>query len=270
MKPPRFEYYAPVSLAEAVAIKAEIGDEAFALAGGQSLVPLLNMRLARPAALIDLNRIPDLQYVRERDNGIAVGAMTRQRQLERSEMAQLACPLVGEALESLAHTIIRNRGTVGGSIAHGDPAAELPAVVVALGGTVTALGPQGERIIPAEEFFLFHLTTALRPDELVTEIWLPRLARGTGWAFLEVSRRHGDFALAGVAALVFNGTSRLAFLGVGPRPILVETEDPDQAAGSVDPTSDIHANADYRRELVRTLTRRAVAIARERSGQGVR
>jgi CO/xanthine dehydrogenase FAD-binding subunit len=228
------------------------------------------MRLARPAALVDLNRVPALQYVRERDDGIAVGAMTRQRQLELSELAQAACPLVREALESLAHTIIRNRGTVGGSIAHADPAAELPAVLVALGGTVTALGAHGERIIPAEDFFLFHLTTALRPDELVTEIWFPGMAPGTGWAFLEVSRRHGDFALAGVAATVLNGTSRLAFLGVGPRPLLVEAEDPDQAAGSVDPTSDIHASADYRRELVRTLTRRAVAIARERAEHAVR
>ena len=266
MKPAPFDYHSPSSLSEAIALKAEFGADAAVLAGGQSLVPLLNMRLARPSALVDLNRIDELRYIRRDEGGIAIGAMTRQRELERSDEAWRACPLLREALLNVAHVIIRNRGTVGGSIAHADAAAELPAVLVVLGGTVTAAGSEGTRTIPADDFFLFHFTTALEPDEIVTEIWFPELPQAGGYAFLELSRRHGDFALAGVATVVANGRARFAFAGVGPRPILVESEDPEVAAASVQPAEDIHATAEYRRELVRVLASRALELARRRAG----
>jgi carbon-monoxide dehydrogenase medium subunit len=270
VKPPPFEYHAPATLDEALRLRAELGPEASLLAGGQSLVPMLNMRLARPSALIDLNGIPELAYVRRENGSVAVGAMTRQRELERSEEAEQACPLLREALLQVAHAIIRNRGTVGGSIAHADPAAELPSVLVALGGTVRATGPDGVREIPAEELFEFHFTTSLAPDEILTEVRFPVLAREAGSAFLEVSRRHGDYALAGAACVVRGDDVRLAFTGVGPRPVLFEGDDPDGAAAAVEPATDIHGTADYRRELVRTLTRRAVELARRRARGGER
>lgn len=268
MKPPPFEYAAPTTLDEAVRLRAELGPESAFLAGGQSLVPMLNMRLARPSALIDLNGIPELAYVRREDGVIAVGAMTRQRELERSDEAFVSCPLLREALLHVAHTIIRNRGTVGGSIAHADPAAELPSVLVSLGGSVRAVGPRGVREIPAEELFEFHFTTTLAQDELLTEVRFPILPPTSGHAFLEVSRRHGDYALAGVACVVHGDEVRLAFTGVGPRPVLVESDDPERAAAAAKPADDIHATAGYRRELVRVLTRRAVALARERAQAG--
>jgi carbon-monoxide dehydrogenase medium subunit len=226
---------------------------------------MLNMRLARPTALIDLNGIPELAYVRRENGQIAVGAMTRQRELERSDEGFAACPLLREALLHVAHAIVRNRGTVGGSIAHADPAAELPSVLVALGGSVRATGPGGVREISAQELFEFHFTTTLASDELLTEVRFPVLPPGGGYAFLEVSRRHGDYALAGVACVAHDDQVRLAFTGVGPRPVLVESDDPERAAAAAEPSDDIHATAGYRRELVRVLTGRAVALARERA-----
>ena len=266
MKPPPFEYHVPESLEEALALKAELRDDASILAGGQSLLPLLNMRFARPPALIDLNRIRELAYVEERNGGIAVGAMTRQRALERSEDAARLCPLVGETLLQVAHSIVRNRGTVGGSIAHADPAAELPALLCALGGKVTVRGPRGAREIPAEAFFHFYFSTSLEPDEILTEVWFPSLPPGAGYAFLELSRRHGDFALCGVACVVTEEALRLGFSGVGSRPITVDSDDPASINEAVDPTDDIHATAHYRRKLAVVLARRAVAIARGRMG----
>lgn len=268
MKPPPFDYHAPETLAEALSLRAGLAGDTSILAGGQSLVPMLNMRLARPSALIDLNRISELAYVRRGDGGVAVGAMTRQRDLERSGAAYRACPLLREALELVAHAIIRNRGTVGGSIAHADPAAELPACLVALGGQVTARSVRGERRISAAELFRFHFTTSLEPDEILTEVWFPELPRGSGFAFLEVSRRHGDYALAGVACVVQDDQVRLAFIGVGPTPILVESDDPAKAAAAVEPADDIHGTAAYRRELARVLAGRAVVLARERAERG--
>jgi carbon-monoxide dehydrogenase medium subunit len=266
MKPAPFAYHAPTSLEEALALKARLGADASVLAGGQSLLPLLNMRLARPAALIDLNRVPELAYVRVDDGGVAVGAMTRHRTLERSAEAHAACPLLREALALVAHAIVRNRGTVGGSVAHADPAAELPAVLLALGGRVTARSVRGERTIAAADLFEFHFTTSLAPDEILTEVLFPGLGAGAGHAFLEISRRHGDYALAGAACVVRDGSTRLAFCGVGPTPVLVESGDPDAAAAAVRPADDIHATAEYRRELVRVLTQRAVALAGARGG----
>jgi aerobic carbon-monoxide dehydrogenase medium subunit len=267
LKPPPLDYYAPASLEEAVALKAELGEDGSVLAGGQSLVPLLNMRLARPRALIDLNRVRELAYIRANGGGLAVGAMTRQRTVERSEEVEQTCPLLREALLNVAHPIIRNRGTLGGSIAHADCAAELPAALVALGGTVTARGPRKTRTIGAEEFFSFHFTNSLDPDEILTEVWFPDLRSGTGFAFLEVARRHGDFALAAVAAVVSGETTRLAFAGVGPKPILVESDDPDAAAALVTPVDDVHASAEYRRKLVRVLADRALGLARRRAAE---
>jgi CO/xanthine dehydrogenase FAD-binding subunit len=268
VKPPKFEYAAPTTLEEAVRLRVELGPESAFLAGGQSLVPMLNMRLARPTALIDLNGIPELSYVRRENGVIATGAMTRQRELERSDDAFRSCPLLREALLHVAHSIIRNRGTVGGSIAHADPAAELPAVLVALGGSVRAVGPRGAREIAADELFEFHFTTTLADDELLTEVRFPVPESGSGHAFLEVSRRHGDYALAGAACLVAGERTRLVFTGVGPRPVLVESEDPERAAAAVQPADDVHATAAYRRDLVRVLARRAVALASERAQAG--
>lgn len=265
MKPPPFDYHVPSALEEALRLRRDLGTDASLLAGGQSLVPMLNMRLARPSALIDLNRLPELAYIRREDGGVAVGAMTRHRELERSGLAHAANPLLREAIGQVAHTIVRNRGTVGGSIAHADPAAELPSVLVALGGRVTASSAYGSRRIPAEELFEFHFTTTLRPDEILTEVWFPELGSGGGCAFLEISRRHGDYALAGVACVVRDGRVRMAFSGVGPRPVLVESDDPDAAAAAAEPASDIHATAGYRRDLVRVLARRALAEARRRA-----
>ena len=264
MKPAPFDYYAPESLEEAVRLTSELGPDASVLAGGQSLVPMLNMRLAAPASLIDLRKLDELRYVRASGDGVAVGAMTTHRTLERSDEAHDVCPLLRESLQLVAHTIVRNRGTIGGSIAHADPAAELPSVLAVLGGKVTARSVRGDREIAASELFTFHFTTSLESDELLTEVWFPAVPTGGGSAFLEVSRRHGDYARAGAACVVANGATRLAYTGVGPTPVLVESDDPDAAAAS--PADDIHATADYRRELVRVLTRRAVATARERAG----
>lgn len=266
MKPVNFQYERPSTLAEALETMQSMAGFARPLAGGQSLVPMLNMRLAAPDALIDLGKLDELRYVKAGADGVAVGAMTTHRMLERSDEAHAVCPLLREALELVAHAIVRNRGTVGGSIAHADPAAELPAVLAVLGGRVTARSSRGEREIPASDLFTFHFTTSLEPDELLTEVWFPSVPATGGSAFIEVSRRHGDYALAGAACVVENGGCRLAFTGVGPTPVLVASDDPDAAAAAVSPADDIHATADYRRQLVRVLTTRAAAKARERAG----
>jgi carbon-monoxide dehydrogenase medium subunit len=266
MKPPAFEYRVARTLAEAVRLKAEAGSDASFLAGGQSLMPMLNMRLARPDLLIDLNRVGELDLIEERDGQIVVGAMTRQRTLERSPLALDRCPLLRETLRNVAHPVIRNRGTVGGSVAHAAGPAELPATLVALGGSVTVEGPGGRRTIPADELFLTQFVTALEPDEIVVSVNFPALRSGAGWAFLELARRHGDFALVGVAAVAEGDGVRLAFAGVGPRPLLVESDDPAVAMAAVDPTADVHASGEYRRRLVGVLARRAIDTARSRQG----
>ncbi|MBI2462263.1 MAG: xanthine dehydrogenase family protein subunit M [Candidatus Rokubacteria bacterium] len=292
MKPPPFEYHAPPSLEEALTLLREHGDEAKALAGGQSLVPLLNFRLARPRHLIDLNRIPSLDYIREDDGALAVGAMTRQRAVERSPLVRERCPLLAEAMPLVGHFQIRNRGTVGGSLAHADPAAELPAVVTALRGALVARRPGGQRVIPAERFFVAYLTTALEPDELLVEARFPAPPPRSGSAFLEVSRRHGDFALVGVAAVVTldeGGVlthAALALTGVGPTPVLAEeaarvlvgdrpTPQAFEAAArkvseGLRPDADLHASAEYRRHVAGVLARRALARAVEQVGGGAR
>jgi carbon-monoxide dehydrogenase medium subunit len=287
LKPAPFEYEAPGSVAEAIDLLHRHGDDAKPLAGGQSLGPLLNLRLATPSVLVDLNRIRELQGVTERDGRLVVGAMTRQRTLERSPDVARVCPLLAEAVRWIGHVAVRNRGTVGGSLAHADPAAELPAVATALGAEVRVRGPGGERMLAASELFVMPLVTSLAPDELVVSIAFPRIEARTGHAWVEVSRRHGDFALAGAAAAVSldeRGAAadvRLALAGVGAAPVdassdaaqLTGTEPTipafdevaRQVAGTCRPPSDVHASAAYRRRLVRVLVRRALTAATERA-----
>jgi len=290
MKPAPFDYFSPATVDEALALLVAHGGDAKPLAGGQSLIPAMNFRLARPAVLVDLNRISELAYVRAESGGIAVGAMTRQRAVERSDVVARAAPLLAEAMPSIAHPQIRNRGTVGGSIAHADPSAELPAVMLALEARFRAKSASGERSIPAGEFFKGMLETALEPGELLVEIALSPLPARSGTAFLEMARRHGDYALVGVAATVTLDprgrckAARLSLLSVGDGPVLASeagkvlagqtpSEELLRAAGDaaarrdVDPPSDIHASAAYRRQLVAVLTRRTLARAFERAGK---
>ncbi len=288
MKPAPFAYHRPATLDEALALLAEHGGEAKPLAGGQSLIPAMNFRLARPAALVDLNRVPELGFVRQADGELRLGAMTRQRELERSDLVRRAAPLVHEAMPFIAHPQIRTRGTVGGSLAHADPAAELPAVMLALDARFRARSRGADRWIPAGEFYTGLFATALAPDELLVEIAVPALSARTGWAFAEVARRHGDYALVGVAAVVAldanrrctRGGARIALLSVGDGPVLAaraaaalegETPTPEAiraaavaASEEIDPPSDIHATAAYRRRLARVLVERTLPRAIER------
>jgi len=285
VKPPKFEYHAPSTLDEALALLARYNGDAKLLAGGQSLVPLLNFRLARPAALIDLNRITSLAYIREHDGHVRLGAMTRQRAIEFSPVVARRLPLLREATRWVGHLPIRSRGTIGGSIAHADPSAEYPAVLTALEGEVVARGPKGERTLSSGALFETYLTTTLAPDEILTEVRLPVMAEGAGWAFEELARRHGDFAIVGVAAAVWRSggrvTARLATAGAGGTPQrlraaeeIVERDGLGaaaiEAAGRraselVEPDADIHASADYRRHLAGVLTERALKRAAERA-----
>jgi carbon-monoxide dehydrogenase medium subunit len=288
VKPPPFEYADPGDVAEAVALLADLGDEAKVLAGGQSLVPLLNFRLARPRYLVDINRVPDLDYILPLDGGLALGALVRQRAVERSDLVRERCPLLHEAIQQVGHVQIRNRGTLGGNLAHADPSSELPAVITALDGRLRVRGPAGERVLSAGDFYLGYLTTALGPDELLVAAELPAWPLEAGSCFLEFSRRAGDFALVGVAAiLALDGDGRvqragLALTGVGGRPFdaaaiateVLGGERPDEAAvravaervgAAVEPDSDIHAPAEYRKHLAEVLTRRALLAAAERA-----
>ena len=227
MKPGRFSYRAPATRDEALQLKRDHDVDGAFLAGGQSLMPMMNMRLAQPEVLIDLNGIADLAFVEDGDDAVTVGAMTRHAAAERDAALAASCPLVVDALHHVGHRVIRNRGTLGGSVAHADAAAELPAALTALRASINVESTDGTRAVAAEEFFQFHFTTLLEPDEMVASISIPRGAPGTGHAFLEISRRHGDFAVAAVAALVKDDTTRLVFAGVSPRPLIVETDEPD-------------------------------------------
>lgn len=289
MKPAPFEYYAPTTLDEALSHLAEYGYDAKALAGGQSLIPMMNFRLAQPAILIDLNNIPELSGIRLDENGdLHIGAMTRHSQVEHNPIVARYVPLLSETLPHIATPQIRNRGTFGGSISHADPAAELVAVSVALDGRFRVRSQTGERWVPAEDFFAGMFTTIMEPEELLVEAVLPSMPPRSGWAMLEVARRPHDFALVGVAVLMtLDGSSRcerlrIVFLSVGDRPVeaahakqaltgQVPTPDRIRAAAEVaalediDPSSDIHASAEYRRHLAKVLTRRALTLAFERA-----
>jgi carbon-monoxide dehydrogenase medium subunit len=288
MKPPRFDYADPRTLGEAVALLAQHEGEAKLLSGGQSLVPLLNMRLARPAILVDLAKVDGLDHVREEGGALAVGAMTRQRSVELSPVVKMRHPMLHAATMHIAHPQNRNQGTVGGSLAHADPAAELPALALVLGAEMRAVGPRGERTIAASDFFVTYLTTALEPAEILVEARFPMLPARTGWSVTEVARRHGDFALAGVMTTITLddrgrcATVRLVLFGVGATPVrapraeqLLVGEKPEgtllERAGRTaseeidEPLSDVHASAEYRRDLARVLGRRALAEAAARA-----
>lgn len=287
MKPAPFEWFSTSSTEEALALLAEHGEHARPLAGGQSLIPAMNFRLARPAVLVDLNGITELSGVAVQADGVLrCGAMTRQGALEKSDMVAAHAPLLAEALPFVAHAAIRTRGTVGGSIAHGDPAAEIPAVLAALGARYLVQSSGGQRWLAADAFMTGLFVTALEPGELLVAIEIPPMAPRTGWGFLEMARRHGDFALAGVACtLTLDDTgncegARIVAFGIGDGPILctaaaevlvgatpgleVFREAASVVASDVTPPSDVHASAAYRRSLVEVLTRRALARAAER------
>jgi len=289
MKPAPFTWYGATSAEESLRLLGEHGDSAKPLAGGQSLIPAMNFRLARPSVLVDLNGASDLAGIELRPDGaLRIGAMTRQREVERSAVVSHHSPLVAETMPWVAHTQIRTRGTVGGSVAHADPASELPAVFAALDARYLLRTSARERWIAADAFVTGLFVTALRPGELLTAIEIPRMPPRTGWAFEEMSRRHGDFALAGVACTLTLDEAgrctraRVALFGVGDGPVVssraaqvlvdakLGVEVFREAAAAVDvevdPPSDIHATAAYRRSLVEVLTRRALARAAERAG----
>ena len=287
MKPARFDYHRPASVEEAIAVLARYGGDARVLAGGQSLVPMMNFRIATPAALVDINRIPSLAHITVEGDTVRLGAMTRQREIEHSPVIREKLPLLAEAIRLVGHLPTRSRGTVGGSIAHADPAAEIPMVLMALDGEVVAKGPKGERRIAARDLFQDALTTSLAQDEVLTEVRFPAIPADAGCAVEEFARRHGDFALAAIAAVIMRDgdkctSARLAMAGVEPAPrrlaaaeaILQEKGLGDEAvaaaaakaAEGVEPMSDHHASADYRRHLARVLLERAVKrAARPRS-----
>jgi CO/xanthine dehydrogenase FAD-binding subunit len=287
VKPPVFDYLAPSSVDEALQVLGELGDRAKVLAGGQSLVALLNFRLVRPEHLVDLNGLSELAGIREEDGHVVIGAMTRQRAVEHSALVRARVPLVSEAMPQIGHVQIRNRGTIGGSLAHADPAGELPAVVAALDGRFVARSARGRRVLAPQQFFVGYLTTALEPDELLVEVRLPVTPARTGSAFQEVSRRHGDFALVGVAATVTLDeagvctAAAIALTGVGPAPVLARDaaralvgarpsakameEAGARVSAAIEPDSDLHASSDFRKHLASVLTRRALAQAAERA-----
>lgn len=290
MKPAAFDYYRPQMLDEALSLLAAHADEAKPLAGGQSLIPAMNFRLATPAVLVDLNALPELAYIREESNGLRIGGMTRQRTIERSLAVAKWAPLVTETMPFIAHPAIRTRGTVGGSLAHADPAAELPAVMLALDAEFGLTSSSASRTVRADDFFVGLFATAAEPGELLTEIFIPAAQPRTGFAFQEISRRHGDFALAGVAARVALDakgkclSARIALLSVGDRPMLalhaadallgqvpsataIRAAADAASTSDIDPSSDIHASARYRRQLANVLTRRTLQLAFTRAGE---
>jgi aerobic carbon-monoxide dehydrogenase medium subunit len=282
MKLPPVDYELPKTVSEAVELLAEHLDEASVLAGGQSLIPLLALRLARPAVLIDINGIDQLSGVSAIDGWVAIGAMTREYVAEESEAVADTVPLLAAALPLIGHEAIRSRGTIGGSLAHADPAAELPAVARALDAEFVVCGQSGERVIPAAEWFEGFLTTSRRPDELLVEVRFPTAGRGTGISFQEVARRHGDFAIVGLAAslTLSDGAisdARLAFAGISDVPVraaaaedLLVGERPstelfDEAArratDNVDPPADLHGSSEYRKTVAAALARRGLRAA---------
>jgi CO/xanthine dehydrogenase FAD-binding subunit len=287
VKPPPFEYVAPRSLDEALQVLADSQGEAKVLAGGQSLIPLLNFRLARPSLLVDLNRAAGLADVVERNGGLAIGAMARDLGVERDPRVARDVPLLHEAIGWIGHLAIRARGTVGGSLAHADPAAELPAVAVCLDAELTLASTRGRRTVAAADFFQGFLTTALQPDEILVEAWVPALAPRTGQAWLEFARRHGDFALVGVAvSLSVEGNvvsdAHVVLTGVGGMPVRAREAETllvggvldervaaaaDAVRGAIDPDADIHASKEYRVHLAGVLAERAIRLAYQRALQ---
>ena len=286
MKPSPFGYAAPPSTGEALEVLGQVGDDAKVLAGGQSLVPILNMRLAAPGYLVDINRIAELSYVRVEDGGVRVGALARHADVERSAAAYDVLPLLRQALQLVAHPVIRNRGTTVGSLAHADPSGEMTAVLALTGGNVEVARLGSSRVVSASDFFLGPLESACTAGELAVSAFFPALPAGTGTTFIEVARRHGDYAVCGVAAAVtLDGAgqvaaARAAYISVAPTPLVLDLTsavagmsvgDADWASAGelarsqTEPEADIHATADYRSHLVGVLTGRALAEAAERA-----
>lgn len=288
MKPAPFEYHAPRSVEETLALLAEHGDEAKILAGGQSLVPLMNFRLARPAHLVDINRVAELGYVRPWDGGLAFGALTRHYVLEEDPQVAERCPMLPRIASLIGHAQIRHRGTVGGSLAHADPVAELSLAATVLDAEIEARGPNGARTLEPSGFFEGYLTTSLEPTELLTEVRIPALPAGAGWSVQELTRRHGDFAIVATAVVleaaggVCRG-ARVAVAGGAPAPYRSAGAEAalvgqplgaeafaaaaDAAAAEADPDGNIHASAEYRRKMVRVFVRRALDEAASRLGK---
>lgn len=281
MKPVRFDYVAPTTLSGAVEALAATNGDGKLLAGGQSLLPLLNFRMVRPSVIIDLNGIKELSFIELRGDRVVIGALARHREIEQSKVIASKLPVMSAAMRHVAHLAIRNRGTIGGSLSHADPAAELPMLAVFYDATIVAEGTSGRRRIAAEEFFVDALTTSLEQDEIVVEVEFP-IPQQDGWAFEEVARRVGDFALASIAVSVRRGASnvqeaRVAAMGISDTPRRLRAVE-DQLAGmrinselaerfsglvvaNVSPNSDLHASAEYRKQLLGVLARRAMATA---------
>ena len=290
MKPAPFEYKAPVSIEEALTLLRDYGSDAKVLAGGQSLVPAMNFRVVQPSVLIDLNRVGELNYIQQEDRGLRIGAMTRERQLEFDPLIPKWFPLLAEAMPHVAHPQIRNRGTLGGSLANADPAAELPVIMLALGARLKARNSSEERWIEAQNFFSGMFTTDLAPDEILVEIELPPNPPRTGWSFMEVAPRAGDYALMGVAVLVTldeNGVcrqARLVYLNAGDGPVdakdaanvlkgqipgddVMESAADSASQKEINPFGNIHASTDFQRHLARVLTRKALKQAVQRASE---
>lgn len=291
MKPAPFEYVIPATVEEAVGCLADEDIESHVLAGGQSLIAAMNMRMARPELLVDLGKLDELDFIREENGAITLGAMTTKRTVEFSPVVENTQPLLHAATLLIAHPQIRNRGTVGGSIAHADPAAEYPAVALLLDAEIKARGTGGERTIAASEFFISYFTTALDEAEILTQIRIPAMAPNTGWSFKEFSRRHGDFAMAGVGVTLNLDSSghcentKIVAFALGPTPLraraveeAINGEIPGprlfaaackkMADNIEDPTSDVHASVEYRRDLAAVMGERALAEAVARAGAG--
>ncbi|MGY3617125.1 FAD binding domain-containing protein [Bradyrhizobium sp. USDA 10063] len=281
MKPAKFDYVLPSTVDAAVEALISANGEGKVLAGGQSLLPLLNFRMARPAVLVDLNGIKGLSYIEDRGDRIAIGALTRHRELEHSPLIASRLPVMSAAMRHVAHLAIRNRGTIGGSLSHADPAAELPMLASFYEAGISVQGPAGRRTIAPEEFFVDALTNCLMPEEIVVEIEFPILKQD-GWAFEEVARRFGDFALASIAVSIRRGPSgleaaRVAVMGVADTPLRLrkaeeellamrlDDQTPDRfseiVVSQVSPNDDLHASAEYRRHLLAQLAKRALQTA---------
>jgi carbon-monoxide dehydrogenase medium subunit len=266
--PAAFDYVRAGSADEAVSLLAQHGDDAKLLAGGHSLLPLMKLRLATPGVLVDVGRVAELSYVRDAGDEIAVGALTRHRDVEVSDALRADCGILSHVAGMVGDPQVRHRGTIGGSIAHGDPASDLPAVVLALGGTLVAQGPSGQREIAASDFFRGFLETALAPDELLTEIRVPKLAGG--WSYQKFNRRAQDWAIVGAAAARVNGGTNVALVNMAATPVRATSVEQALAGGAsvadaaasadegTEPSADLNASADYRRHLARVLVRRAL------------
>ena len=291
MKPAPFEYHIPDSIEETLDLLQEHGDDAKILAGGQSLVPAMNFRVVQPSVLIDLNRVGDLSYINKDEKGIRIGAMTRDRKLEFDPLIADWIPLLAEAVPFIAHPQIRNRGTIGGSIVHADPAAEMPVIMLALNARFKLQNSKGERWVGASDFFTGMFTTVLEPEEMLVEIELPRVTPNTGWSFMEVAPRKGDYALMGVAAQIILDDqntckqAKLVFLNAGDGPVnaieaaqLLEGEILDEekikAAAlhasemEIAPIGCIHASPEFQKHLANVLTRRTLKVAAKRAKEG--